>query len=97
MRVGGQCRHGKLSRGPELRIIRVHEGPSAERLEALRTFLGELALELPGGLDPTPLDYQTVLSRLADRDDAQVIQTMLLRSLSQAVYKPDNGGHFGLS
>ena len=78
-------------------LFRVHEGPSAERLEALRKFLGELALELPGGLDPTPLDYQTVLSRLNDRDDSQVIQTMLLRSLSQAVYKPDNNGHFGLN
>ena len=78
-------------------LFRVHEGPSAERLEALRTFLGELALDLPGGMDPTPLDYQSVMSRLAERDDAQVIQTMLLRSLSQAVYKPDNGGHFGLN
>ena len=78
-------------------LFRVHEGPSAERLEVLRTFLGELALDLPGGMDPTPLDYQTVLSRLGERDDAQVIQTMLLRSLSQAVYKPDNGGHFGLN
>ena len=38
-----------------------------------------------------------MLSRLEERDDAQVIQTMLLRSLSQAVYKPDNGGHFGLN
>ena len=83
---------------PELAaLFRVHEGPSAERLEVLRTFLGELALDLPGGMDPTPLDYQTVLSRLGERDDAQVIQTMLLRSLSQAVYKPDNGGHFGLN
>ena len=78
-------------------LFRVHEGPSAERLEALRTFLGELALDIPGGMDPTPLDYQSVLSRLAERDDAQVIQTMLLRSLSQAVYEPDNGGHFGLN
>ncbi|MEC8157635.1 MAG: ribonuclease R [Pseudomonadota bacterium] len=78
-------------------LFRVHEGPSAERLEALRTFLGELALDMPGGMDPTPLDYQSVLSRLEERDDAQVIQTMLLRSLSQAVYKPDNGGHFGLN
>ena len=78
-------------------LFRVHEGPSAERLEALRTFLGELALDLPGGLEPTPLDYQSVLARLVERDDAQVIQTMLLRSLSQAVYKPDNGGHFGLN
>ena len=78
-------------------LFRVHEGPAAERLEALRTLLGELALDLPGGMDPTPLDYQSVLSRLEERDDAQVIQTMLLRSLSQAVYKPDNGGHFGLN
>ena len=78
-------------------LFRVHEGPSAERLEALRSFLGELALDLPGGMDPTPLDYQSLLSQLAERDDAQVIQTMLLRSLSQAVYKPDNGGHFGLN
>ena len=78
-------------------LFRVHEGPSAERLEALRTFLGELALDLPGGMEPTPLDYQSVLSRLEERDDAHVIQTMLLRSLSQAVYKPDNGGHFGLN
>mgnify|MGYP001421363529 CR=1 FL=1 len=78
-------------------LFRVHEGPSAERLEALRSFLDELALDLPGGMDPTPLDYQSLLSQLAERDDAQVIQTMLLRSLSQAVYKPDNGGHFGLN
>ena len=77
-------------------LYRVHEGPSADRLEALRTFLGELALELPGGLDPTPLDYQVVVERLAEREDAQVIQTMLLRSMSQAVYRPDNDGHFGL-
>ena len=77
-------------------LYRVHEGPSADRLEALRTFLGELALELPGGLDPTPLDYQVVIERLAEREDAQVIQTMLLRSMSQAVYRPDNDGHFGL-
>ncbi len=77
-------------------LYRVHEGPAADRLEALRTFLGELALELPGGLDPTPLDYQVVIARLAEREDAQVIQTMLLRSMSQAVYRPDNDGHFGL-
>ena len=77
-------------------LYRVHEGPSADRLEALRTFLGELAIELPGGIDPTPLDYQVVIERLAEREDAQVIQTMLLRSMSQAVYRPDNDGHFGL-
>jgi ribonuclease R len=77
-------------------LYRVHDGPSAERLENLRAFLGELALDLPGGMTPTPEDYQSLISQLHDREDASVIQTMLLRSLSQAMYQPDNGGHFGL-
>ena len=59
-------------------------------------FLGELALDLPGGDAPTPADYQRVLSAIAEREDASVIQTMMLRSLSQAVYQPANNGHFGL-
>lgn len=77
-------------------LYRVHEGPSADRLENLRAFLGELRLELAGGLKPTPEHYQRLLATLADRDDASVIQTMMLRSLSQAVYQPENLGHFGL-
>lgn len=77
-------------------LYRVHEGPSSERLENLRAFLGELALDLPGGDSPTPEDYQQVLSLIEGREDAPVIQTMMLRSLSQAVYQPDNLGHFGL-
>jgi len=77
-------------------LYRVHDGPSAERLENLRAFLGELALELKGGDSPTPEDYQAVLSRIEGRDDAFIIQTMMLRSLSQAVYQPENNGHFGL-
>jgi len=78
-------------------LYRVHEGPSAEKLENLRSFLGELGLDLRGGLKPTPTDYQSLLSEIVDRPDAHVIQTMLLRSLSQAVYQPENLGHFGLN
>ena len=77
-------------------LYRVHEGPTEEKLEALRKFLGELGLDLPGGAKPTPLHYQQLLEQVAGRDDAHVIQTMLLRSLSQAQYQPENGGHFGL-
>ncbi len=77
-------------------LYRVHEGPTEEKLEALRAFLGELGLDLRGGKKPTPLHYQQLLQQVADREDAHVIQTMLLRSLSQAVYQPDNRGHFGL-
>ncbi len=78
-------------------VYRVHEGPTEEKLENLRKFLGELGLDLRGGAKPTPLDYQALLAQIEGRDDAHVIQTMLLRSLSQAVYRPENGGHFGLN
>lgn len=77
-------------------LYRVHEGPGEEKLEGLRKFLGELGLDLGGGAKPTPVHYQHLLLQIADREDANVIQTMLLRSLSQAVYQPENKGHFGL-
>jgi ribonuclease R len=77
-------------------LFRVHEGPSAEKLENLRAFLGELSLDLPGGIKPTPEHYQSLLATVEGRDDSHIVQTMLLRSLSQAVYQPENAGHFGL-
>jgi len=77
-------------------LYRVHEGPTEEKLQGLREFLGELGLDLGGGQNPTPLHYQRLLQQVAGREDAHVIQTMLLRSLSQAVYQPENKGHFGL-
>ena len=77
-------------------LYRVHEGPTEEKLENLRKFLGELGLDLAGGPKPTPLHYQQILQQIGEREDAHVIQTMLLRSLRQAVYQPENGGHFGL-
>ena len=48
-------------------LYRVHEGPSEERLEGLRSFLGELGLDLSGGPKPTPLDYQHLLQQVAER------------------------------
>ncbi|MCK0165591.1 ribonuclease R [Marinobacter sp. S6332] len=77
-------------------LYRVHDGPSEERLNSVRLFLGELGLQLGGGDKPTSADYQALLSQIVDRPDANVIQTVMLRSLSQAVYSPDESGHFGL-
>ena len=77
-------------------LYRVHEGPREEKLEDLRAFLGELGLGLPGGSEPTANDYQTVLEQAADRPDADIIQSVMLRSMTQAVYQPENVGHFGL-
>lgn len=78
-------------------LYRVHDGPSPEKLADLRKFLGELGLTLPGGEIPVPRDYAKLLKIISDRPDARLIQTVLLRSLSQAIYHPENNGHFGLA
>jgi ribonuclease R len=78
-------------------IYRVHDKPSAERVDDLRRVLGELGLYLPGGEVPKPADYSTLLAQVRERPDAEFVQTLLLRSLRLAVYQPENGGHFGLS
>jgi ribonuclease R len=78
-------------------LYRIHEGPSVERLEKLHAFLAGVGLSLGGGDTPTPKDYAVLLRQIQGRPDAELVQTMLLRSLQQAVYAPDNSGHFGLA
>jgi ribonuclease R len=79
------------------KLLRVHEGPSADKLLNLKTFMGELGLKLGGGATPTPLDYMHLIDSVKHRPDAHLIQTVLLRSMSQAVYSPELKGHFGLA
>jgi ribonuclease R len=78
-------------------LYRIHAGPTPERLAALREFLKGFGLSLGGGAEPHARDYAKVLARVRDRPDAQLLQTVMLRSLKQAVYSPDNVGHFGLA
>ncbi len=79
-------------------LYRVHDAPPLERQEKLRAFLGELGLSLHKGKEgPTPKDYQALLEQIQGRPDFHVIQTVMLRSLSQAVYSAENHGHFGLN
>jgi ribonuclease R len=78
-------------------LYRVHDVPAPDRVAALREFLAELGLQLPGGEVPRPKDYAQLIERIRLRDDFALLQTILLRSLKQAVYSPDNAGHFGLA
>ncbi|GHC22809.1 ribonuclease R [Aidingimonas halophila] len=78
-------------------LYRIHPSPSAERLDKLRLFLNELGLTLGGGDDPTPQDFQALREAIKDRPDADIIQTVMLRTMNQAVYSPYNEGHFGLA
>jgi ribonuclease R len=77
-------------------LYRVHEGPTPEKLENVREFLKEFGLQLGGGDEPQAADYSKLLAQVKGRPDAPLLQTVMLRSLRQARYCPDNTGHFGL-
>lgn len=79
-------------------LYRIHDGPPEAKLEKLQGFLGTLGLSLhKGKQQPTPMDYLHLLEQVRDRPDFGLIQTVMLRSLSQAEYSPDDIGHFGLN
>jgi len=78
-------------------LYRVHDRPAAEKIADLRAFLGELGLSLGGGDKPEAKDFNAVLEAAKGREDQHLIQTVVLRTMKQAVYSPDNIGHFGLA
>ncbi|QLK45647.1 ribonuclease R [Vibrio owensii] len=86
-----------VEKAKEPALYRVHESPGELRLQGFRDFLSELGLDLKGGLEPSPTDYADLVKQIAERQDKELIQTMLLRSMKQAVYNADNAGHFGLA
>ncbi|MFC0180772.1 ribonuclease R [Thorsellia kenyensis] len=86
-----------VGKAKEPALYRVHDAPSDERLGNVRSVLAELGITMQGGNKPSPKDYADVMDAVADRPDHAMLQTMLLRSMKQAVYDPDNRGHFGLA
>jgi ribonuclease R len=97
MLAANVCASDFLKSHGQRTLYRIHEGPTPEKLEALHGFLGEFGLHLGGGDNPHARDYARLLSTIRDRPDAQLLQTVMLRSLQQAMYSPDNVGHFGLA
>lgn len=97
MLAANVCAADFLLRHKHPGTFRVHAVPTEEKLNQLRTFLKQVGLNLGGGSKPTARDYAAVMQQIKERPDAALLQTMLLRSMQQAVYSPDNVGHFGLA
>jgi ribonuclease R len=97
MLAANVCASNFLREHQHAALYRVHEGPTPEKLTALREFLAEFGLHLTGGDEPRAKDYAKLLEKVKERPDAQLLQTVMLRSLQQAVYSPANVGHFGLA
>ena len=97
MLAANVCASAFLQEHEQPCLYRVHEGPTPEKLEGLRSFLKEFGLGLAGGDDPHAKDYGVLLDKIKQRPDMHLLQTVMLRSLRQAMYSPDNVGHFGLA
>jgi ribonuclease R len=97
MLAANVCASDFLQRRGHKALYRIHEGPTPEKLEALREFLKSFGLQLGGGEEPHAKEYARLLAQVKKRPDVQLLQTVLLRSLQQAVYSPENVGHFGLA
>jgi ribonuclease R len=97
MLAANVCAGNFLAEHAHPALYRVHDVPAAEKVAALRDFLAEIGLQLPGGEIPRPKDYAELLEKIRKRPDFVLLQTILLRSLKQAVYSPNNLGHFGLA
>jgi len=97
MLAANVCAADLLIRHKHPGTFRIHAVPTEEKLNQLRTFLKQTGLNLGGGSKPAASDYAAVMREIKERPDAALLQTMLLRSMQQAVYSPDNVGHFGLA
>jgi ribonuclease R len=78
-------------------LYRVHDVPSAEKLESLRAFLKGFNINLPMGKHLRSIDLARVLEKFIGTDHAPVINEVMLRNQAQAVYSAENIGHFGLA
>src|SRR5262249_46110065 len=79
-------------------LYRVHEGPDQDALEALALFLLSLGYRLPQKKENIePIEIQRLLESGGGRPEERVVNRVLLRSMKQAIYQPENIGHFGLA
>lgn len=97
MLAANVCAADFMTRHHHLCTYRVHARPNEQKLEQVRAFLAQIGLSLGGGDSPVPSDYASLIKQIESRPDAPLLQTMLLRSMQQAMYSPDNIGHFGLA
>ncbi|MGB6006774.1 ribonuclease R [Castellaniella sp.] len=97
MLAANTCAADFIVRNKRQALFRVHDGPTTEKLQSLRETLRHLGLTLDGGDDPQTSDYAKLIQASRARPDFEIIQTLCLRSMQQAIYSPEQTGHFGLS
>ncbi|CAM8663600.1 VacB Exoribonuclease R [Comamonadaceae bacterium] len=97
MLAANVCSADFIAQNKHQGLFRVHEGPTPEKQEMLRNYLKVSGIGMSISDKPAPGEFQAIAEATKDRPDAQQIHSMLLRSMSQAIYTPINSGHFGLA
>ncbi len=97
MLAANVCSADFIEQSGQLGLFRVHDKPSAEKQDLLRNYLKAMGVGMSISENPTTKEFQQIAAATKDRPDAQQIHTMLLRSMMQAFYTPENSGHFGLA
>ncbi|KAA0443066.1 MAG: ribonuclease R, partial [Candidatus Thioglobus sp.] len=97
MLMANQATAKYLTENQEDFLYRVHPKPTAEKVEATRQFLAAVGLSLAGGEQPETVHFAKVLKDAKGRDDENIIKTVVLRTMKQAIYTTVNEGHFGLA
>jgi ribonuclease R len=97
MLTANVCAADFIDKNKHLSLYRVHGEPSLEKLMTLRQVLRTSSLSLGGGEKPKPRDFAKLMREIKDRPDVNMLQSVVLRSMQQAMYQPDNEGHFGLA
>ncbi|MDR2298526.1 MAG: ribonuclease R [Comamonas sp.] len=97
MLAANVCSADFIEQSGQLGLFRVHDKPSLEKQEILRNYLKAMGVGMSISENPTTKEFQQIAAATKDRPDAQQIHTMLLRSMMQAFYTPENTGHFGLA
>ncbi len=97
MLAANVCSADFISESKHEGLFRVHEGPTPEKKDILRTYLKALGIGMTITDNPAPGEFQQIAMATKDRPDAMQIHSMLLRSMQQAIYTPMNAGHFGLA
>jgi ribonuclease R len=97
MLMANQATAKFLGENKEDFLYRVHPKPTAQKVEITRQFLTAVGLTLEGGDQPDSKHFAKVLEDAKGRNDENIIKTVVLRTMKQAIYTPSNEGHFGLA
>jgi ribonuclease R len=97
MLAANVCSADFISQSKHVGLFRVHEGPTPEKQEILRNYLKAMGIPQTISDNPQPSEFRHIAEMTKDRPESQQIHMMLLRSMSQATYTPNNEGHFGLA